>query len=142
VQFQGVPHSIFPEQEYNVSPNLLRIRLQPDEGVQLSVMAKEPGPGGFDLRPVSLDLSFAETFGISYPDAYERLLMEVLRGNPALFMRRDEVESAWHWIDGIIEGWETSKQKVESYVAGSWGPTASSLLLDRDGRAWHTEDQI
>jgi len=140
VQFQGVPHSIFPEQKYNVSPNLLRIRLQPDEGVQLSVMAKEPGPGGFDLRPVSLDLSFAETFGISYPDAYERLLMEVLRGNPALFMRRDEVESAWHWIDGIIEGWETSKQKVESYVAGSWGPTASSLLLDRDGRAWHTED--
>jgi len=142
VQFQGVPHSIFPEQKYNVSPNLLRIRLQPDEGVQLSVMAKEPGPGGFDLRPVSLDLSFAETFGISYPDAYERLLMEVLRGNPALFMRRDEVESAWHWIDGIIDGWETSKQKVESYVAGSWGPTASSLLLDRDGRAWHTEDQI
>jgi len=142
VQFEGVPHSIFPEQKYNVSPNLLRIRLQPDEGVQLSVMAKEPGPGGFDLRPVSLDLSFAETFGISYPDAYERLLMEVLRGNPALFMRRDEVESAWRWIDGIIEGWETSKQKVESYVAGSWGPTASSLLLDRDGRAWHTEDRL
>jgi glucose-6-phosphate 1-dehydrogenase len=140
VQFQGVPHSIFPEQNYNVSPNLLRIRLQPDEGVQLSVMAKEPGPGGFDLRPVSLDLSFAETFGIRYPDAYERLLMEVLRGNPALFMRRDEVEAAWHWIDGIIDGWETTEQKVESYVAGSWGPTASSLLLDRDGRAWHSDD--
>jgi len=140
VQFQGVPHSIFPEQKYSVSPNLLRIRLQPDEGVQLSVMAKEPGPGGFDLRPVSLDLSFAETFGIRYPDAYERLLMEVLRGNPALFMRRDEVEAAWHWIDGIIDGWETTEQKVESYVAGSWGPTASSLLLDRDGRAWHSDE--
>jgi glucose-6-phosphate 1-dehydrogenase len=139
VQFQDVPHSIFPEQQYNVSPNLLRIRLQPDEGVQLSIMAKEPGPGGFELRPVSLDLSFAETFGIRYPDAYERLLMEVLRGNPALFMRRDEVESAWHWIDGIIEGWETSKQKVESYVSGSWGPTGSSLLLDRDDRAWHSD---
>ena len=140
VQFQDVPHSIFPEQKYNVSPNLMRIRLQPDEGVQLSVMAKEPGPGGFDLRPVSLDLSFAETFGIGYPDAYERLLMEVLRGNPALFMRRDEVEAAWHWIDGIIDGWQASKQKVENYVAGSWGPTASSLLLDRDGRAWQTDD--
>jgi len=140
VQFEEVPHSIFPEQQYDVSPNLMRIRLQPDEGVQLSVMAKEPGPGGFDLRPVSLDLSFAETFGIQYPDAYERLLMEVLRGNPALFMRRDEVESAWHWIDGIIDGWQGSRQKVESYVAGSWGPTASSLLLDRDGRAWHTDD--
>ncbi len=140
VQFEDVPHSIFPEQQYNISPNLLRIRLQPDEGVQLTIMAKEPGPGGFDLRTVSLDLSFAETFGVRYPDAYERLLMEVLRGNPALFMRRDEVEAAWHWIDGIIDGWQTAKQKVESYVAGSWGPAASSLLLDRDGRAWHADN--
>ena len=139
VQFQEVPHSIFPEQKYNVAPNRLTIRLQPDEGVKLSVMAKEPGPGGFDLRPVSLDLSFEETFGVRYPDAYERLLMEVLRGNPALFMRRDEVEAAWHWIDTIIESWAESKQKVETYVAGSWGPAASSLLLDRDGRAWHPD---
>ncbi len=139
VQFQEVPHSIFPEQKYNVAPNRLTIRLQPDEGVKLSVMAKEPGPGGFDLRQVSLDLSFEETFGVRYPDAYERLLMEVLRGNPALFMRRDEVEAAWHWIDTIIESWAASKQKVESYVAGSWGPAASSLLLDRDGRAWHPD---
>jgi glucose-6-phosphate 1-dehydrogenase len=140
VQFQEVPHSIFPEQSYNVQPNRLVIRLQPDEGVKLSVMAKEPGPGSFDLRSVSLDLSFEETFGIRYPDAYERLLMEVLRGNPALFMRRDEVEAAWHWVDEIIEGWRASKQKVETYVAGSWGPSASSLLLDRDGRRWQPEE--
>ena len=139
VQFQEVPHSIFPEQKYNVAPNRLTIRPQPDEGVKLSVMAKEPGPGGFDLRAVSLDLSFEETFGVRYPDAYERLLMEVLRGNPALFMRRDEVEAAWHWIDTIIGSWEASRQKVETYVAGSWGPAASSLLLDRDGRAWHPD---
>jgi glucose-6-phosphate 1-dehydrogenase len=139
LQFNEVPHSIFPEQKYNVAPNRLTIRLQPDEGVQLSVMAKEPGPGGFDLRPVSLDLSFEETFGARYPDAYERLLMEVLRGNPALFMRRDEVEAAWHWIDTIVDAWETSKQKVDSYIAGSWGPAASSLLLDRDGRQWLPE---
>jgi glucose-6-phosphate 1-dehydrogenase len=137
VQFQDVPHSIFSEQEYNVQPNLLRIRLQPDEGVQLSIMAKEPGPGGFNLRPVALDLSFAETFGVRYPDAYERLLMEVLRGNAALFMRRDEVEAAWQWVDGVIDSWDTSKQPLESYVAGSRGPSAASLLLDRDGRAWH-----
>ncbi len=140
VQFQDVPHSIFPEQSYDVSPNRLKILLQPDEGVQLSLMAKEPGPGGFNLRPVSLDLSFEETFGIRYPDAYERLLMEVLRGNPALFMRRDEVEAAWVWIDGIIAGWEQSKQKVEPYVAGSWGPTAASLMLDRDGRGWQSDN--
>jgi glucose-6-phosphate 1-dehydrogenase len=139
VQFQEIPHSIFPQQEYNVTPNRLSIRLQPDEGVKLSLMAKEPGPGGFDLRPVSLDLSFEEAFGVRYPDAYERLLMEVLRGNPALFMRRDEVELAWHWVDEIIESWRASKQKIEPYVAGSWGPSASSLLLDRDGRSWHPD---
>ena len=140
VQFQEVPHSIFPEQEYSVQPNRLIIRLQPDEGVKLSLMAKEPGPGGFDLRPVALDLSFEETFGIRYPDAYERLLMEVLRGNPALFMRRDEVEAAWQWADSIVGAWAQSKQKVETYVAGSWGPSASSLLLDRDGRSWQPEE--
>lgn len=139
VQFQDVPHSIFPEQEFNVKPNRLTIRLQPDEGVKLSLMAKEPGPGGFELRPVSLDLSFEETFALRYPDAYERLLMEVLRGSPALFMRRDEVDAAWQWIDTIIDGWQTSHQKVEDYVAGSWGPVAASVLLDRDGRAWHSE---
>lgn len=139
VQFKNVPHSIFPEQGFNVEPNRLLIRLQPDEGVKLSVMVKEPGPGGYELRPVSLDLSFEETFSVRYPDAYERLLIEVLRGNPALFMRRDEVESAWHWVDNIISGWRESRQKIESYVAGSWGPTASSLLLDRDGRAWYPD---
>ncbi len=137
VQFQDVPHSIFPEQRFNVTPNRLTILLQPDEGVKLSVMAKEPGPGGFELRPVSLDLSFEETFGLRYPDAYERLLMEVLRGNPALFMRRDEVDAAWEWVDGIIESWATTRQKPETYVAGSWGPSGSSLLLDRDGRSWY-----
>jgi glucose-6-phosphate 1-dehydrogenase len=139
IELQDVPHSIFPEQRFKVRPNRLTIRLQPDEGVELSLMAKEPGPGGFDLRPVALDLSFEEAFGICYPDAYERLLMEVLRGNPALFMRRDEVEAAWHWIDAIIAGWESTNHKVESYVAGSWGPTGASSMLDRDDRAWQPE---
>jgi glucose-6-phosphate 1-dehydrogenase len=137
MQFSHVPHSIFPENRFDILPNRLTIRLQPDEGVKLSVMAKEPGPGGFDLRSVSLDLSFEETFGIRYPDAYERLLMEVLRGNPALFMRRDEVEVAWRWIDGIIAGWEEVRQPVETYVAGTWGPIGSANLLDRDGRCWY-----
>jgi glucose-6-phosphate 1-dehydrogenase len=137
VQFQRVPHSIFPELNEADSSNRLTIRLQPDEGVDLALMSKEPGPGAFELRPVSLELSFKETFGMRYPDAYERLLMEVFRGNPALFMRRDEVESAWRWIDGIIAGWAEKGPRVEGYVAGTWGPTASSLLLDRDGRSWY-----
>ena len=98
-------------------------------------MLKDPGPG-FDLHPVSLDLSFADASDARYPDAYERLLVEVIRGNPALFMRRDEVEFAWRWIDEIIDGWEASGQPVEAYVAGTWGPTAASLMLDRDERSW------
>ena len=109
VQFQDVPHSIFPQQKYDIVPNRLTIRLQPDEGVKLSLMAKEPGPGGFNLRPVSLDLSFEETFELRYPDAYERLLMEVLRGSPALFMRRDEVEAAWAFIDSLMEVWQADR---------------------------------
>lgn len=136
IQFKPVPHSIFDNQQFQTMPNKLSIMLQPDEGVKLSIMSKEPGPGGFQLKPVSLDLSFEKTFGVRYPDAYERLLIEVLRGNPALFMRRDEVETAWQWTDRIISGWEESQQPVETYVAGSWGPAASSMMLDRDGRAW------
>ncbi|MEL7537074.1 MAG: glucose-6-phosphate dehydrogenase [Pseudomonadota bacterium] len=140
VQFQPVPHSIFSEQRFDISPNRLSIKLQPDEGVKLSVMSKEPGPGGFELRPVSLDLSFEETFGVRYPDAYERLLMEVLRGNPALFMRRDEVEAAWHWVDGILDAWKQTEQRVENYTSGSWGPAAAAMLLDRDGRSWYPDE--
>ncbi len=140
IQFREVPHSIFPDLTRDIVANRLTIRLQPDEGVNLSVMAKEPGPGGFALRPVSLDLSFEETFGIRYPDSYERLLMEILRGNPALFMRRDEIETAWQWIDQIIAGWQETHQKVKNYVAGTWGPAASSMLLDRDGRSWYPEN--
>ncbi len=136
IQFQEVPHSIFPELNDARNANRLSIRLQPDEGVKLALMLKDPGPGGFNLQPVSLDLSFADASGARYPDAYERLLIEVIRGNPALFMRRDEVEFAWRWIDEIIAGWETSNQPIESYQAGTMGPTASSLMLDRDGHSW------
>jgi glucose-6-phosphate 1-dehydrogenase len=137
IQFKPVPHSIFDNAHYDTVPNRLSIMLQPDEGVKLTIMAKEPGPGAFDLKPVSLDLSFEKTFGSHYPDAYERLLIEVLRGNPALFVRRDEIETAWQWVDDIIEGWNSTRQPIDSYVAGTWGPAASSMLLDRDGRAWH-----
>ena len=73
--------------------------MQPDEGMRLHLTAKEPGPGGIRLRPVSLDLSYADAFDQRSPDAYERLLMDVIRGNPTLFMRRDEVEAAWSWVE-------------------------------------------
>lgn len=136
IQFKPVPYTIFGEVNYDTAPNRLSIMLQPDEGMKLYIMAKEPTPGPFALRPVALDLSFEKTFGIRYRDAYERLVIEVLRGNPALFMRRDEVEEAWRWTDGILESWETSRTQLETYVAGSWGPTGSFSLIDRDGRSW------
>ena len=134
IHFKALPHSIFGDQE--TVANKLTILLQPNEGVELSVMVKEPGTGTFNLSPVSLDLSFEDTFGARYPDAYERLIIEVMRGNPALFMRRDEIEAAWQWIDQIRAAWETTNQKVESYVSGSWGPTAAGILLDRESRHW------
>jgi glucose-6-phosphate 1-dehydrogenase len=136
VQFRPVAHSIFPSDSGELEANRLTIHLQPNEGVQLSLVTKEPGAGGFKLRSLPLNLSFSEAYQLRYPDAYERLLMEVLRGNPALFMHREEVESAWKWIDGIIESWKDTQMPVQKYVAGTWGPTNSVRLIDRDQREW------
>ena len=86
-----------------------------------------------------LDLSFAETFSGRFPEAYERLLLDVVRGNPTLFMRRDEVEAAWSWLDGTIRSWEEGNETPKPYMAGSWGPTAATALIERDGRTWHED---
>ncbi|HEY5805250.1 MAG TPA: glucose-6-phosphate dehydrogenase [Lysobacter sp.] len=139
VTFRQVPHSIFGELAEPIYPNQLVIRLQPDEGVKLWLMNKVPGPGGLRLRRVPMDLSFAETFGGRQPEAYERLLMDVVRGNPMLFMRRDEVEAAWAWIDPIRTAWEASADAPKAYTAGSWGPSAAVALIERDGRTWHED---
>ncbi len=95
IQFRSPPFSIFPVEKSEMQPNKLIIRLQPEEGMRLEMMTKEPGPGGLRLRPTGLDISFEKTFAVRYPDAYERLLMDTVRGNATLFMRRDEVEAAW-----------------------------------------------
>jgi len=139
IQFRPVAHSIFAPEAGELVANRLTIRLQPNEGVKLSMVTKEPGPGGFKLRSLPLNLSFSEAFQLRYPDAYERLLMEVLRGNPALFMRRDEVEAAWQWADNILETWDEDNIKVKKYVAGTDGPSASVALIERDGRSWHED---
>jgi glucose-6-phosphate 1-dehydrogenase len=139
IQFRRIPHSIFAAIGEVVQPNRMVLRLQPDEGVQLVLMSKEPGPGGMRLRPTPLNLSFAETFGVRYPDAYERLLMDVMRGNPALFMRRDEVEAAWAWVEPILEAWRDDGEAPKPYTSGSWGPSAAIALIERDGRTWHED---
>ncbi|MEV1248350.1 glucose-6-phosphate dehydrogenase [Nonomuraea sp. NPDC050022] len=137
VQFKDVPHSIYP----GGSPNRLVLRLQPEEGIELHIMAKEPGAGEVALKPVPLSLSFGKTFTARVPEAYERLLMDVLAGNPTLFMRRDEVAAAWQWIDPILAAWESSAELPEPYPAGSTGPAGAHELLARSGREWHEEDQ-
>jgi glucose-6-phosphate 1-dehydrogenase len=139
IQFKGVPHSIFPRSAGALSPNRLVIRLQPDEGITLHLMTKEPGPGGLRLKSVPLDLSFAEAFAGRLPEAYERLLLDVVRGNPTLFMHRDEVEAAWAWLDNSIRSWEEGTEAPKPYMAGSWGPTAATALIERDGRTWQEE---
>ncbi|WP_114966798.1 glucose-6-phosphate dehydrogenase [Alkalilacustris brevis] len=137
VTFRAPPHSIFGESE-RWQENVLVIRLQPDEGMKLHVMIKEPGPGGMRLKDVPLDMSFAEALGeegADIPDAYERLIMDVIRGNQTLFMRGDEVEAAWAWTDPVIAGWAAAGPP-HGYGAGSAGPEDAERLLHRDGRRW------
>jgi glucose-6-phosphate 1-dehydrogenase len=140
ITFKPIPHSIFDEAAGRVVANQLVIRLQPDEGVRQWLMIKDPGPGGMRLRHVSLDMSFAQAFDVRNPDAYERLLMDVVRSNQTLFMRRDEVEAAWQWIDPILKGWEETGQKSQGYTSGTWGPSQAIALIERDGRTWHEND--
>ncbi len=140
IQFKPVPHDIIQADAGVLQPNRLVIRLQPDEGVKLMLMTKDPGPGGVRLRYVPLNLSFADTFEQDYPDAYERLLMAVVRDNLSLFMRRDEVESAWRWTDGIIAAWHDGACPVHPYPAGTDGPNQAALMLSRDEREWFDAD--
>jgi len=140
IEFKEIPHSIFLPSAGPIAPNKLVLRLQPDEGVKLWLMIKSPGPGGLRLQEVPLDMSFAEAFGVSQPDAYERLLLDVVRGNLTLFMRRDEVEAAWSWVDPILAAWKASPEAPKPYTAGTWGPSASVALIERDGRTWHDAD--
>ena len=136
IRFKDVAHPLAPAAHDELQPARLVIRLQPDEGMRLMLMTKEPGPGGMRLRYVPLNLSYADAFSARYPDAYERLLMAIVRGDLALFMRRDEVEAAWRWVDGIFEAWRIDKTPVHPYAAGTNGPVQSAMLLDRDGREW------
>jgi glucose-6-phosphate 1-dehydrogenase len=142
IQFKDVPHSIFTSSPTVPRPNVLSIRLQPDEGITLSMTIKDPGPGGLRLTDTKLDMSFADSLarsGTRMPDAYERLVMDVIRGDQTLFMRGDEVEEAWRWIDPIIEAWQT-RPAPQPYDSGSSGPEDALMLMHRDGRRWREID--
>lgn len=138
VNFRTVPHSIFGAGDGGLARNRLVIRLQPDDSLMLQLQAKTPGDS-MRLQPISLNLEFADTSTARRLDAYERLLMDVIRGRLALFVRRDELEAAWRWVEPILAGWEELGDAPKPYTAGTWGPAASSALIGRDGRAWHEE---
>ncbi|MBZ0127622.1 MAG: glucose-6-phosphate dehydrogenase [Rhodobacteraceae bacterium] len=135
--FRDPPHSIFPKMQ-NRRGNALIIRLQPDEGITLRMTIKEPGPGGMRLTEVPLDMTFAEALGedAKSPEAYERLIMDVIRGDQTLFMRGDEVEAAWEWIGPAISDWAEGTQKPATYDSGGSGPEDALMLMHRDGRRW------
>ena len=138
VTFDEVPHPIFEMPPTARTANELVIRLQPDESITMTILAKNPGEG-MRLKPVSLALDLGETFKTRSLDAYERLLMDTVKGNLTLFMRRDELDAAWGWIDPIRAGWDEYDERPKSYIAGSWGPAASTAMIGRDGYAWHDE---
>jgi glucose-6-phosphate 1-dehydrogenase len=137
ITFEQVPLFIF-EAGRQPPPNQLVIRLQPDEGITLTILSKAPGEI-MRLKPVNLGLHFADTFKEKSLDAYERLITDVAKGNLTLFMRRDELDAAWAWIDPIREGWLQADEPPKTYTAGSWGPAASSALIERDEFSWHGE---
>ena len=140
IEFRGVPHSIFAARGGLLQPNTMIIRIQPEEYVRLLVMAKQPGldRDGIRLREVPLNLSLDTEFaGTRRRIAYERLLLDLIEGDPTLFVRRDEVEAQWAWIDGIRAGWAAADTKPKAYPAGSWGPSAAIGLTERDGVSWH-----
>ncbi len=137
ITFDDVPLSIFQNRAQD-APNQLVIRLQPDESITLTILAKAPGDA-MRLRPVNLALDLGESFKERPLSAYERLLMDVVKGNLTLFMRRDELDTAWSWIDPIRAGWAHTGNPPKTYAAGSWGPAAATALIGRDGYAWRDE---
>lgn len=135
VQFKKVPHSLFHAPDGDVSPNVLAVRVQPDEGIALRFATKEPGNATV-LRDVAMDFRYGTAFGSNTPEAYERLLLDGMRGDATLFTRRDEVEEQWAFIDPVFEAWQEQPVGPPTYPSGSWGPDAADDLLARDGRRW------
>ena len=138
VNFRKIPHSIFDTADGFSTPNQLIIRLQPEESIRLRIYVKAWGDD-IQLQPVHLNLDFNDVFQKRRMIAYERLLLDVLRGNQTLFMRRDEVGAAWAWIDPILAAWEQHQYAPRAYTAGTMGPAAASALISREGFRWYED---
>jgi glucose-6-phosphate 1-dehydrogenase len=140
IEFKEPPHMLFSSSKERITPNMLVLYLQPDEGVHWRFEAKVPDTSS-QLRSVDMEFHYADSFGkTAIPESYERLLLDTMMGDASLFTRADEVETAWGLIDPIISAWEAQKQPLAFYEPGSWGPAESDQLLARDGRTWSTWD--
>ena len=136
IQFKDVPQRLFPTVGDEPEPNLLVIRIQPDEGILMRFAAKVPGLG-IDVRPVNMDFAYGSAFTVESPDAYETLILDALLGDASLFTRADEVEAAWRIVDPIIDAWIAGGEpEMPNYTSGTWGPEAADELLTREGRRW------
>jgi len=135
VQFKSVPPVLFKATGEAIDDNVLVIRIQPDEGVSLRMSAKMPG-SSLRIEPVKMDFHYGTSFGKATPEAYERLLLDAMSGDPTLFARRDEVEEAWKFVDAIREAWSTQTEDISFYSAGTWGPTEADDLIKRHGATW------
>jgi glucose-6-phosphate 1-dehydrogenase len=137
IHLKEVPPILFNKNpERRLDPNVLAIRIQPDEGFALRISSKSPGPR-VQIHPVNMDFRYGNTFGTSTPEAYERLLLDVLAGDATLFMRRDSVEASWKWVTPILERWaERRTEPLPAYPAGTWGPPEADSLIEAAGRLW------
>lgn len=135
ITFKSVPRVLFNQNEEPLEENVLVIRIQPDEGVSLRMSAKRPG-SSLRIEPVKMDFHYGTSFGKATPEAYERLLLDAMSGDATLFARRDEVEEAWAFVDGIEEAWQTRSDDLAFHAAGSWGPPEATELAARHGVIW------
>ncbi|HSS39883.1 MAG TPA: glucose-6-phosphate dehydrogenase [Polyangia bacterium] len=139
IVFKEAPHLLFGKRTETIRPNVLSIRIQPDEGIALNFGSKLPGPA-MEVAPVSMEFRYGSSFGVEPPEAYERLLLDCLLGDSTLFTRADEVEASWSWVSRIHQRWAeqtaAGDKSLPGYAAGSWGPQESDRMLSADGRAW------
>jgi len=136
IQFKRAPHLLFRRAAEDLEPNVLVLRIQPNEGISLRAAAKVPGPT-IQIRSITMDFLYGLSFGEEQPEAYERLLLDCMLGDSTLFTRSDEVEAAWRLLTPMLEAWEEGPPPdFPNYAAGTWGPEAAHALIEEDGRRW------
>jgi glucose-6-phosphate 1-dehydrogenase len=135
IQFKDVPHRLFTEADSPLEPNILAIRIQPNEGITLRFGAKLPGQA-MRIRWVNMDFRYGASFGVKAPEAYERLLLDCMLGDATLYARRDMVERGWEIVTPVLDAWKAPAEDFPNYEAGSWGPKSAFEVMEKDGGEW------